>query len=101
LMISKFRNGGQTCVCPNRVYVQAGVHDAFVAKLAARVGALVVGPATNAASQIGPMINARAVDKIERHVRNAVENGAKVIVGGTRVQSEQCVSANYFAPTVL
>ncbi|RQN32886.1 aldehyde dehydrogenase family protein, partial [Paraburkholderia tropica] len=52
LMISKFRNGGQTCVCPNRVYVQAGVHDAFVAKLAARVGALVVGPATNAASQI-------------------------------------------------
>ncbi|WP_321903372.1 NAD-dependent succinate-semialdehyde dehydrogenase [Paraburkholderia tropica] len=101
LMISKFRNGGQTCVCPNRVYVQAGVHDAFVAKLAARVGALVVGPATNAASQIGPMINARAVDKIERHVRNAVENGAKVIVGGTRVQSEQCTSANYFAPTVL
>jgi succinate-semialdehyde dehydrogenase/glutarate-semialdehyde dehydrogenase len=63
LMVSKFRNGGQTCVCPNRVYVQRGVHDRFVEKLASRVGALRVGPATRADSQIGPMINARAVEK--------------------------------------
>src|SRR5450830_1206334 len=65
VMAAKFRNGGQTCVCPNRVYVQAGVHDAFLVKLAAKVGALQLGPATDPASQIGPMINARAVDKIE------------------------------------
>ncbi|WP_347557610.1 NAD-dependent succinate-semialdehyde dehydrogenase [Robbsia sp. KACC 23696] len=101
LMISKFRNGGQTCVCPNRVYVQDGVHDAFVEKLVARVAALKVGPATDPASQIGPMINARAVDKIARHVRNAIDLGAKVVVGGERVNGPQYRSENYFAPTVL
>ncbi|MDR7378761.1 succinate-semialdehyde dehydrogenase/glutarate-semialdehyde dehydrogenase [Rhodoferax ferrireducens] len=98
LMVSKFRNGGQTCVCPNRIYVQAGVYDAFVAKLAARVGALVVGPASDPASQIGPMINARAVEKIERHVQDAVAGGARVLTGGTRLPA---LGANYFAPTVL
>ncbi|MCG3102314.1 aldehyde dehydrogenase family protein, partial [Enterobacter sp. DRP3] len=72
LMAAKFRNGGQTCVSPNRVYVQAGVYDAFAAKLAARVAALKVAPATDPAAQIGPMINARAVDKIARHVGDAI-----------------------------
>ena len=98
LMVSKFRNGGQTCVCPNRIYVQAGVYDAFVDKLANRVSALVVGPATDPASQIGPMINARAVEKIERHVRDAVAGGARVLAGGTRLPK---LGPNYFAPTVL
>jgi succinate-semialdehyde dehydrogenase / glutarate-semialdehyde dehydrogenase len=64
LMAAKFRNGGQTCVCPNRVFVQSGVHDRFVDKLALRIAALVVGPASAPDSEIGPMINARAVDKI-------------------------------------
>ncbi|MDT6963112.1 NAD-dependent succinate-semialdehyde dehydrogenase [Cupriavidus sp. SZY C1] len=99
LMAAKFRNGGQTCVCPNRVYVQAGVHDAFVARLAARVGALHVGPATEPAAQIGPMINARAVDKIERHVRDAVARGARVVVGGERLRTAD--GPHYYAPTVL
>ena len=99
LMAAKFRNGGQTCVCPNRVYVQAGVHDAFVEKLAARVGALHVGPATEPAAQIGPMINARAVDKIDRHVRDAVDHGARVVVGGERVRTDD--GPHYYAPTVL
>ncbi|MHC9083502.1 NAD-dependent succinate-semialdehyde dehydrogenase [Luteimonas sp. RIT-PG2_3] len=98
LMAAKFRNGGQTCVCPNRVYVQAGVHDAFVAKLAARVSALRVGPATASDSQIGPMINARAVDKIERHVRDALSKGASLVTGGTRRGD---LGDNYFQPTVL
>lgn len=98
LMVAKFRNGGQTCVSPNRVYVHARVHDAFVDKLAARVGALKVGPATDAASQIGPMINARAVDKIERHVRDAQERGARVAVGGKRLAA---LGPNYYSPTVL
>jgi succinate-semialdehyde dehydrogenase/glutarate-semialdehyde dehydrogenase len=101
LLAAKFRNGGQTCVCPNRVYVQAGVHDAFVEKLAQRVGALRVGPATDLASQIGPMVNARAVDKIDRHVRDAVARGARVVVGGQRVRNEVAAGPNYYAPTVL
>jgi len=98
LMTGKFRNGGQTCVSPNRVFVQAGVHDAFVARLAARVAALKVGPASDEGSQIGPMINARAVDKIDRHVRDALERGARVVVGGQRLTS---LGPNYFSPTVL
>ncbi|MEH3087097.1 MAG: NAD-dependent succinate-semialdehyde dehydrogenase [Xylophilus ampelinus] len=98
LMAAKFRNGGQTCVSPNRVFVQAGVHDAFVERLAARVGALRVGPASDPSSQIGPMINARAVEKIERHVRDAVARGAEVRVGGQRLAA---LGTNFFAPTVL
>ncbi|VWC00225.1 succinate-semialdehyde dehydrogenase [Burkholderia latens] len=98
LMAAKFRNGGQTCVSPNRVYVQAGVYDAFAAKLAARVAALKVAPATDAAAQIGPMINARAVDKIARHVGDAVERGARVLAGGKRLTE---LGPNYYAPTVL
>ena len=68
LMRAKFRNGGQTCVSPNRVYVHEAVYDEFSRQLAARVAALHVGPATLADSEIGPMINSRAVDKIDRHV---------------------------------
>ena len=101
LMAAKFRNGGQTCVSPNRVFVQGAVHDRFVEKLAARVGALKVGPATEADSQIGPMINARAVEKIERHVQDAVARGAKVVVGGVRLRSARCAGPNFFAPTVM
>jgi succinate-semialdehyde dehydrogenase/glutarate-semialdehyde dehydrogenase len=97
LMVSKFRNGGQTCVCPNRVFVHDRVHDAFVDKLAARVGALQVGPASDLSSQIGPMINARAVEKIERHVADAVARGARIVVGGRRLRD----GANYYLPTVL
>jgi succinate-semialdehyde dehydrogenase/glutarate-semialdehyde dehydrogenase len=101
LMASKFRNGGQTCVCPNRVYVQAGVHDAFVEKLGKRVGALKVGAASHPESQIGPMINARAVDKIARHVADAVAKGAKVVVGGERIRNAVANGPHYYAPTVL
>ncbi|WP_175844935.1 NAD-dependent succinate-semialdehyde dehydrogenase [Burkholderia arboris] len=98
LMAAKFRNGGQTCVSPNRVYVQAGVYDAFAAKLAARVAALKVAPATDPAAQIGPMINARAVDKITRHVGDAIERGARVLAGGKRLTE---LGPNFYAPTVL
>ena len=98
LMASKFRNGGQTCVCPNRVFVQSKVHDAFADQLAARVAALQVGPATDPASQIGPMINARAVEKIERHVADALARGARVLAGGKRLPE---LGPTYFAPTVL
>jgi succinate-semialdehyde dehydrogenase/glutarate-semialdehyde dehydrogenase len=98
LMAAKFRNGGQTCVCPNRVFVHEAVHERFAALLVARVAALHVGPASNEASQIGPMINARAVEKIERHVHDATARGARVLTGGTRLPA---LGPNYFAPTVL
>ncbi|AMP40468.1 NAD-dependent succinate-semialdehyde dehydrogenase [Ralstonia solanacearum] len=98
LLAAKFRNGGQTCVCPNRVYVQAGVYDRFAAMLAERVSALKVAPATDPDAQIGPMINARAVDKIERHVQDAVAQGARVLAGGQRLPE---VGAHFYAPTVL
>jgi len=101
LMVSKFRNGGQTCVCPNRVFIHSDIHDDFVKKLADRVGALTVGPASHSGSQIGPMINARAVEKIERHIKNAIEHGARVIVGGVRVHNTVANGPNYFAPTVI
>ncbi|WP_413706472.1 NAD-dependent succinate-semialdehyde dehydrogenase [Ralstonia sp. Ralssp110] len=97
-MAAKFRNGGQTCVSPNRVFVHDAVHDTFAAKLAARVAALSVGPATDPTSQIGPMINARAVDKIDRHMQDAIAKGAKVLTGGARLTQ---LGANYYAPTVL
>ena len=97
-MAAKFRNGGQTCVCPNRVFVHRTVFDAFAAQLTAAVAALKVGPASDPTSQIGPMINDRAVEKIERHVQDAVARGAKVLTGGQRLPH---LGPNYYAPTVL
>ncbi|BDC42839.1 NAD-dependent succinate-semialdehyde dehydrogenase [Paraburkholderia terrae] len=98
LLAAKFRNGGQTCVCPNRVYVQSGVYERFADLLATRVAALKVAPATDPAAQIGPMINARAIDKIARHVDDAVARGARVLTGGKRLPE---LGPNYYAPTVL
>ncbi|ANN65518.1 NAD-dependent succinate-semialdehyde dehydrogenase [Bordetella bronchialis] len=98
VMAAKFRNGGQTCVCPNRVYVHSAVYDRYAEMLCEQVAALRVGPATDAASQIGPMINARAVDKIARHVDDARERGARVLTGGKRLTE---LGPNYYAPTVL
>jgi succinate-semialdehyde dehydrogenase/glutarate-semialdehyde dehydrogenase len=98
LLASKFRNGGQTCVCPNRVYVQAGVYERFAALLGERVAALKVAPATDPDAQIGPMINARAIDKIARHVDDALTHGARVVTGGKRLTE---LGPHYYAPTVL
>ena len=101
LMKAKFRNGGQTCVSPNRVYVQDSVYDAFAAKITERVAALRVGPATIATSQIGPMINARAVEKIDRHVTDALAKGAMLLTGGRRLRDSVADGPNYYTPTVL
>jgi succinate-semialdehyde dehydrogenase/glutarate-semialdehyde dehydrogenase len=101
LMAAKFRNGGQTCVSPNRVYVHDAVYAKFAEKLVARVEALRVGPATREDSLIGPMINARAVDKIESHVQDALARGGKLLAGGKRVRNEVADGPNYFAPTVI
>lgn len=76
---SKFRNGGQTCVCANRILVQSDIYDAFAEKLSARVSAMKVGPGTAEGVQIGPMINHAAIEKIERHVEDAMARGARLL----------------------
>ena len=98
LMASKFRNAGQTCICPNRVYAHDAVHDAFVVKLAARVAALKVAPASDPQAQIGPLINAKAVEKVDRHVRDALAQGAERVTGGRRLSE---LGPNFYSPTVL
>ncbi len=94
-MISKYRNAGQTCVCANRLYVQDGVYDAFVAKLAEKAETFKVGNGFEAGIQQGPMIDAPALDKVERHVADALGKGAKLVIGGKRV------GERFYAPTVL
>lgn len=101
LMRAKFRNGGQTCVSPNRVYVHEAVYQPFARQLVARVAALRVGPASLPDSEIGPMINSRAVEKIERHVRDAIARGATLLTGGHSVRNKIAAGPNYYAPTVL
>ncbi|MFD2232832.1 NAD-dependent succinate-semialdehyde dehydrogenase [Phaeospirillum tilakii] len=93
----KFRNSGQTCVCANRILVQDGIHDAFAARFAAAAAALRVGPASDPASQQGPLISAAAVAKVERLLSDAVERGARVLTGGRRHPR----GGTFFEPTVL
>lgn len=96
-MASKYRNTGQTCVCANRILVQDGVYDAFAAKLAEAVKKLVVGPGLKGDTQQGPLINPQAVEKVERHVADAVAKGAKVLLGGQR----HALGGTFFQPTIL
>jgi succinate-semialdehyde dehydrogenase / glutarate-semialdehyde dehydrogenase len=80
----KFRNAGQTCVCTNRIYVQDGIHDAFVEAFAASVRALRLGDPLDEATDIGPLVDEAGVAKVEDHVADAVAQGARVVVGGAR-----------------
>jgi succinate-semialdehyde dehydrogenase/glutarate-semialdehyde dehydrogenase len=96
-LASKFRNGGQTCVCANRILVQSGVYDAFAAKLKARVEALAVGPGTQSGVAIGPMINMAAIDKINRHIEDALAKGAEIIT----IKPSMPAGRQYTAPLVL
>lgn len=97
VIISKFRNNGQTCVCANRIYVQDSVYDLFASKLVQRVAAFRVGNGLVAGTQMGPMINASALSKVEEHIQDAVLKGAQVLVGGGRSK----LGGNFFDPTVL
>ncbi|HKR92915.1 NAD-dependent succinate-semialdehyde dehydrogenase [Novosphingobium sp.] len=96
-VISKFRNGGQTCVCTNRFYVQDGVYNEFVTKLAARVNTIKVGYGMEAGTEVGPLIDEKAVEKVEEHLRDAIEGGATVLAGGSRNER----GGSYFNPTVV
>ena len=94
---SKYRNTGQTCVCANRLYVQDGVYDAFAAKLAEAVKKLKPAPGLEPGATQGPLIDDKAVAKVEEHIQDAVSKGAKVIVGGNR----HSLGGRFFEPTVL
>ncbi|WP_067105438.1 NAD-dependent succinate-semialdehyde dehydrogenase [Sphingopyxis granuli] len=94
---SKYRNAGQTCVCANRLYVQAGIHDAFVARLADAVRALKVGDGAVPGIEVGPLIEEAAVEKVERHIADATAKGARVVCGGAR----SALGGTFFEPTLL
>ncbi len=94
---SKFRNAGQTCVCANRIYAQAGIYDRFVERLTQAVAALHVGVGTEAGADVGPLIDDDALAKVEAHLADAVGHGAKVTTGGARHE----LGHGFFQPTVL
>ncbi|WP_312139027.1 NAD-dependent succinate-semialdehyde dehydrogenase [Brevundimonas sp.] len=95
--ISKFRNSGQTCVCTNRFYVQAGVYDAFVEKLCAAAQALKIGNGLEDGVQMGPLIDEKAVEKVEQHLSDALSKGARVLTGGNR----HTLGQTFFEATVV
>jgi succinate-semialdehyde dehydrogenase/glutarate-semialdehyde dehydrogenase len=96
-IMSKYRNTGQTCVCANRILVQDSVYDAFAAKLTAAVAKLKVGDGLKGETQQGPLIDMKAVEKVEEHIADAVQKGAKVVAGGKR----SALGHSFFEPTIL
>jgi len=95
-IICKFRGSGQTCVCANRIYVQSSVYADFASRLAARVSQFKVGNGLEEGTTHGPLIHSRAVEKVERHVNDAIQKGAQVLVGGKSIPN-----TSFFMPTVL
>jgi succinate-semialdehyde dehydrogenase/glutarate-semialdehyde dehydrogenase len=96
-MTSKYRNTGQTCVCANRLYVQDGVYDEFARKLVAAVALLRVGDGLAGPTDQGPLIDARALAKVEAHIADAVAQGARIACGGKR----HALGGTFFEPTIL
>ena len=94
-LASKYRNAGQTCVCANRLYVQEGVYDAFAEKLAAAVAKLKIGNGLEDGITTGPLIDEKAVAKVQEHIADAVSKGARIIAGG------KPLGGNFFEPTIL
>ena len=97
LMMCKFRNAGQTCVTANRIYVQAGVYDAFAEKFRSRLGTLHVGRGTDTGVNVGPLIDEQGLFKVESHVTDALAKGAKLLFGGKR----HALGGRFFEPTLL
>jgi succinate-semialdehyde dehydrogenase/glutarate-semialdehyde dehydrogenase len=96
-LMSKFRNSGQTCVCANRIFVQEGIYDKFAEKFTAAVKAMKVGNGTEAGVELGPLINAKGVEKVEQHLQDATAKGAKLATGGKR----HALGGTFFEPTVV
>ncbi|OHC47676.1 MAG: succinate-semialdehyde dehydrogenase I [Pseudomonadales bacterium RIFCSPLOWO2_02_FULL_63_210] len=96
-LISKYRNNGQTCVCANRLYIQDGVYDAFVDKLIAAVAKLKIGNGLEDGTTTGPLIDAKAVAKVQEHIADALGKGAKLVAGG----KPHSLGGSFFEPTIL
>ena len=96
-LIAKYRNGGQTCVCANRIYVQSGIYDAFAAKLAEKVRGMKIGNGFEEGVTVGPLISEAALKKVEEHVSDALAKGARVLEGGERAE----LGGTFYRPTVL
>ena len=96
-MASKYRNTGQTCVCANRIYVQDGVYDEFLSRFSQAISAMKVGDGLKGATQQGPLINMAAVEKVEEHLKDAVDKGARVVIGGHR----HALGGTFFEPTLV
>jgi succinate-semialdehyde dehydrogenase / glutarate-semialdehyde dehydrogenase len=101
LIASKFRNAGQTCVCANRTYVQSGIYDDFLSRLADKVTRMVVGPGDQPGVTIGPLIDERGVEKADQHVQDAIRRGAHLVIGGERLTEGEFARGSFYAPTVL
>lgn len=97
VMASKFRNSGQTCVCANRIYVQDGIHDALVEKLSAAVAGLQVGDGARPETSQGPLIDSQAVEKVQSHIRDALDKGATLVAGG----QPHALGGTFFQPTLI
>jgi succinate-semialdehyde dehydrogenase/glutarate-semialdehyde dehydrogenase len=94
---SKYRNAGQTCVCANRILVQDGVYDAFSKRLAEAASEMKVGDGAAPGVVIGPLIDMKAIEKVESHIADALKKGAKIVTGGKRA----ALGGSFFEPTVL
>lgn len=99
-MASKFRNTGQTCICANRLYVQAGIYDEFITYLKEKIEALKVGDGLEEGTDIGPLINQQGYDKVVRHVEDAIEKGGRIVTGGRGAQ-EVGSKAPFYEPTLI
>lgn len=98
---SKYRNMGQTCVCPNRFFVQEGIYEAFTSRLAAAVEAMKIGPGTEEGVTVGPLIDDAAVAKVTEHVEDALSKGARLRTGGKPLRPRPDLSERFYVPTVL
>lgn len=101
IVASKFRNAGQSCIAVNRVYVPEKLAEAFESRLLSEIGDLVVGPGTVPGSEVGPLIDETALNRLERQVGDALEKGAKALTGAERESSEGCADGWFYRPTVL
>ncbi|OFS08252.1 NAD-dependent succinate-semialdehyde dehydrogenase [Hafnia sp. HMSC23F03] len=97
VMANKFRNAGQVCVCINRIYLHDSIYDTFVSRLADEIRKLKVGNGMDEGVSVGPLVSEKGVDKVEQHVKDALENGGKVVVGGQR----HALGGNFFQPTLI
>lgn len=97
VMANKFRNAGQVCVCINRIYLHDSIYDTFVSRLDDEIRKLKVGNGMDEGVSVGPLVSEKGVDKVEQHVKDALENGGKVVVGGQR----HALGGNFFQPTLI